>query len=871
MELLERGALLLDLSRLLGEASDGHGRLVFLGGEAGIGKTSLVRRFGELVQHRAALLVGACDPLSTPRPLAPLLDIADRLPGRSLRIAEQKDELFRDVLAALAATRQPLVLVFEDVHWADEATLDLLRFLARRIDQRRVLLLATFRDDEVGDRHPLRGVLGDVATAPGVRRLTLSPLSLEGVRRLAERSRLDAQALFHHTGGNPFFVTEILASGGERIPATVRDAVLARAARLPAAARAVLDAAAVIGFRSEPWLLQSVAGADADATDACVASGMLTAVDGVYAFRHELAREAVLSTLTPHRRAELNRQVLRALRGDPRASFDAARLAHHAEEAGEGEAVLEYASEAARCAAALSAYREAAAQYARTLRFAHRLDAAERARLWEAYSWTCVATAQWSEATRAGSERAAIWRAEGNRLKEGETLTFLVGCFCIGGRMAEAEAASNASIALLSTLPPGPELAEAYGMQAYLRTLRHDTAEAADSAQRTIDVTEAAGGSAYTRVMGYSLLGTAAILGGDPDQERLLRRALDIAHEAEQGWLSAPAFYNVGAAWANVNELARAERCLSEGIAYVTKHELDGWVTNMLCWLGLVQLHLGRWPEAEESATRVARHVRADTISRIVALQALARLRVRRGDAAAAEVLDEALELALPTGTLRFFGPVRAARAEAAWLAGDPERVREEARAALPLALEKRHPWLAGELLCWIARAGEAVEVPAWIAPPFALQLAGRWAEAAAEWHRRGCPYEAAAALTEGGGEAELHSALAEFERLGARPAAQRTTQRLRELGARRIPRGPRPTTRTHPAGLTRREAEIVQLLAEGLRNQEIAARLFVSPKTVDHHVSRVLAKLDVSTRGAAVHEAVRRGLLQPREPDAPR
>ncbi|HEX5520257.1 MAG TPA: response regulator transcription factor, partial [Longimicrobiaceae bacterium] len=158
-----------------------------------------------------------------------------------------------------------------------------------------------------------------------------------------------------------------------------------------------------------------------------------------------------------------------------------------------------------------------------------------------------------------------------------------------------------------------------------------------------------------------------------------------------------------------------------------------------------------------------------------------------------------------------------------------------------------------------------------WIAPPFALQLAGRWVEAAAEWQRRGCPYEAAAALAESGGVDELRAALADFERLGARPAAQRAAQRLRELGVRRIPRGPRPSTRTHPAGLTRREAEIVQLLAEGLRNQEIATRLFLSPKTVDHHVSRVLAKLDVPSRGAAVHEAARRGLLQSRGPGAPK
>ncbi|HEV2148023.1 MAG TPA: AAA family ATPase, partial [Longimicrobiaceae bacterium] len=334
MELLERGPLLLELSRLLGEASEGRGRLAFVGGEAGIGKTALVRRFGDMVRGQAPVLLGGCDPLSTPQPLGPLLDIADRLPGASIRLADGKDQLFRDVLASLSGTPRPLVVVFEDAHWADEATLDLLRFLGRRIDGCRALLIATYRDDEVGDRHPLRTVLGDVATAPGVRRLTLAPLSPEGVRALAAGSALDADELFRRTGGNPFFVTEILAAGGESIPLTVRDAVLSRAARLPPEARSVLDAAAVIGSRSEPWLLLEVTGSDPAALEACLAAGALCLQDEVLAFRHELAREAVLDVLSPARGLALHRAVLDALRAARPGPAELARLAHHAEACG---------------------------------------------------------------------------------------------------------------------------------------------------------------------------------------------------------------------------------------------------------------------------------------------------------------------------------------------------------------------------------------------------------------------------------------------------------------------------------------------------------------------------------------------------------
>jgi DNA-binding CsgD family transcriptional regulator/tetratricopeptide (TPR) repeat protein len=865
MDLLERGSALLKLSRLLAEASEGRGRFVFLGGEAGIGKTALVRRFGELIHGRTLVLVGGCDPLSAPRPLGPLLDFADRLPGEPIRPAAAKDQLFRAVLASVSASALPLVLVFEDVHWADEATLDLLRFLARRIDEQSALLIATYRDDEVGERHPLRLVLGDVATAAGVRRLTLAPLSVDGVRALAAGSGLDANELFRHTGGNPFFVTEILAAGGERLPVTARDAVLARSARLPESARAVLDVAAVVGLRSEPWLLHQVAGGNPAAIEACLESGILTVQDNAYAFRHEVAREAVLGTLAPHRRMSLNHRVLEALGASALSGVEVARLAHHAEEADDAAAVLEYAPEAARRAKALSSHREAAAQYGRALRFAGRLPPAQRAKLLEEYAWECTATDRYDEAIRASRELIEIWRSEGDRLKEGAALGFLGGCLLSHGRNDEAEEATRASIELLETLPPGPELAEAYSRCARVRMLNRDNGEAIEWARRALALAEPAG-YRRIRIVAYNRLGTAMILNGDAEGDRFLRRALDEAREAGLHLEVAGAYGNLGSGWGELFELSRAERYLSAGIAYSAEHELDGTRSYMLAWQALIQLHLGRWPEVEGYARQVTGRSSASAISRIMALLALGRLKVRQGEAEAEELLDAALAVALPTGTVQRLAPVRAARAEAAWLAGDLNRVREEARSALELTIGHRHPWFTGELLYWLTRAGERVEAPEWIARPFALQIAGAWAEAAAEWQRRGCPYESAIALAETADEEGLLAALAEFTRLGARPAVQRTLRRLRERGVRDIPRGPRPSTRINPAGLTRREAEVVRLLAEGLRNREIATRLFLSLKTVDHHVTRVLAKLGVHTRGHAVREAARLGLLQTEE-----
>jgi DNA-binding CsgD family transcriptional regulator len=255
-------------------------------------------------------------------------------------------------------------------------------------------------------------------------------------------------------------------------------------------------------------------------------------------------------------------------------------------------------------------------------------------------------------------------------------------------------------------------------------------------------------------------------------------------------------------------------------------------------------------------------HPGAAAISRIMALVALGRLRTRRGDPGAMAALDEALDLAEKTQTLQRLGPVRAARAEAAWLEDDIPRVLAEARAAWGLAHHRRHPWHTGELGFWRWRAGERVRLPACAARPFARQVGGDWRRAAAAWERLGCPYEQARALADGDAPAQL-AALAIFDRLGARPELEGVRQRLRAGGVRHVPRGRRLSTRGNPGGLTAREAEIAALLARALTNARIGARLHISPKTVDHHVSAILAKLGVASREEAGRLAVTLGLTR--------
>jgi DNA-binding CsgD family transcriptional regulator len=306
---------------------------------------------------------------------------------------------------------------------------------------------------------------------------------------------------------------------------------------------------------------------------------------------------------------------------------------------------------------------------------------------------------------------------------------------------------------------------------------------------------------------------------------------------------------------------AEASRHLDAGIAYCSHRGLELYRLYLLAFRARLELDQGRWSDAADSASAVLRVPRSSTRPRIEALVVLARVRARRGDPGVWPLLDEAWDLAAPTTELPRLGPVAVARAEAAWLDADREGVKEATERPLALACELGAPWLVGELGAWRRRAGLELKISTDAAEPFALQLAGHPIDAAELWRQLGCPYEAALALADADEEAPLRQALEELQRLDARPAAARVARRLRERGARGLPRGPHRATRQDPGGLTRREREVLGLVAEGLQNAEIAGRLVLSKRTVDHHVTAILRKLGVRSRVAASTKAIHLGL----------
>jgi len=852
MELLERETALARLGQWRVEAASGSGRLVFLAGEAGVGKTALLRQIATATAD--PVLWGACDPLSLPRPLGPLLDIAPAVGGeleRALRTDAKRDRVFHALWQVLEHADTPQTLVLEDVHWADEATLDLLRFLGRRLRAAPVLLIASYRDDEVGPGHPLALAMGDLATSDCVRRVTLSPLTENAVRALvaAQQSDIDAAELHRVTGGNPFFVTEILDAGGHGLPATVRDAVLARAARLTTDARPALDAVAVLGPRNDAALVAAQAGQEAaQALDACIQAGVLRTEGNALAFRHELARAAILDAMPPiaHRAAHARALAARIARGAT--PDDWADLAHHAEAAGDAAAVLEHAPAAARRAAALRSHRESAAQYERALRFAAALPPATRAQLLEARAYECYLTNAIPAALAAREQALAIWRDLGNQVKTGENLRWMSRLAWFAGQRERAHTDAEAAFAALAPAGDPLQLAWAETNMAQIQMLDGEYAAAIEWGERALV-------HADTEIQAHALnnIGTARLLlDADPRGWSELERAFEIARTAGMEEHVARACTNLASAAVQLRDHERADRWLDIGIGYCAEHDLDAWRLYMLGWRAQFHLHRGRFDAAVQDAAVVLRHPNVSAISVVHPLVVVGLVRARRGDPDAWAPLGEAAHHANATGELQRIGPTQAARAEAAWLAGEPERTLHEAHDAFTLALTKRDAWLAGELGAWCRRAGAAVEIPDWVARPYQAQATGDWRGAAALWRELGCPYDEALALADSDDDAGLQEALARFESLHARPAAVWIARRLRERGARGVARGPRASTRAHPAGLTAREVEVLRLVAQGLRDHEIAARLFVAPKTVGHHVSSILQRLGVRTRTEA-------------------
>jgi len=861
IELLERDAQLRRLSEAFAHAREGRGRIVAIAAEAGAGKTALTERFVASHVEDAQVYWGACENLSTPEVLLPLRDIA-RASGEVFDFETDHIRAFESMLRLLSAGLTPALLVIEDVHWADTATLDLIRFLGRRIARVRALILITYRDEEVDARSPVRNLLGE-APVGSVERMTLEPLSLGAVTSLAAKAGRRGEPLYALTAGNPFLVTEALAVEGDVPTDAVRDSTLARASRLSDSARVVLEAVSLFPRHAETAVVADlVKGVIETGLDDCVEKGMLSLEGGLVQFRHELARRAVESSIAPTRRRALHQKVVDVLRR--RSDARASEIAHHAERAGDSVAQLLFARRAGEEAVRAGAPREAVAHFGVMLRHREALDPGLTVETLERHAEQAYLMGSADLAMTSMREAAELRRRANDTVKLGQDLTRLTRFAWMCGLRAEAERFVQEAIAVLQATPPGPELAWAYSHQSQLDMLASRMDSAIGWGERALKLAQHLG---EQEIMIHALgnLGSARADDASSRSCPELEESYQLAVEGKYHDHVERASCNLTCTYYWRREYPAALDYIDRGVSYAGARELSHWEAYLRGWRAMIWLDQGDWSRAEEEALEICSRTYAAETYRFPALITLARLRIRRGDQDADTPFEAARRLSAAMGEPQRTVYIAMLAAEQVWLNQAAAPSADEAKSLLRevhATGEQLHSrWVAEDSALWLAMLGEPVALTAHLSTPFREHCEGRWEQAAAGWRALGRPYEEAMALC-GGDEAAQRQALEIFDRLGAVPAGARLRRQMRVDGSRAVPRGPIAGTRANAAGLTRRQVEVLGLLGEDLSNSEIARRLCISAKTAEHHVSAIMARLDAATRQEAAAAARARGLL---------
>lgn len=855
--ILERERELAELGVAASEAAHGRGSIVLIVGEAGIGKSSLVGAMRAVLPSPGRLLIGYCDDLATPRVLGPLRDLTA---GRMLAEALESGDRHRvhDALRAeLSGPEQPTVLVVEDAHWADEATFDVLRFLVRRISDLPAVLVLTYRDEGLTHDHPLLQLLGVTSGTHRLHRLGLGRLSPAAVRRLGANSGLDLDRVFEVTSGNPFLVTEILAFGDVgSVPPTIVEAVGARLRDLDEPAKEAVARLAVIPSAAERWLVDEVVPGGFRSLASAEQRGVLNVSPTRVTFRHELIRRAISDSMPTVRRIQYNQAVLAALLARD-AGVDLSRILHHATEVGDAAVVARYGPVAAREAVRAGSHREAVAHYRRVLDQRSAFGLQEQAKLLEEYAIECYTVGLADLAVHAQADAVALRRNLGDPLAIGLSLRWLSRMYWWAGARPEAEARGVEAIEVLEGAGDRRALALALSNQSQLHVLAGRFSDAIAVGERAVPIAREVRDAG---LLSHALnnVGFGYWEQGDPRGRKMLEESLAVALDA--GEIDHACRTYVTISWHLIDELAfeEAHQILRDGVELADEAEYLGFLRYLHLTRAMLNLATSAWDEVEVEAEWA---LDAQPIMRCPSLTVLGRLRVRRGQEGGDEMLAEAWEMAQRLGEPQRIVPAATALAESAWLREDTSDV---ASVIAPIYLDIRDHSSranAAELGYWVRRAG--VPVPMVESEhPYALLAAGQWRAAADRWQLAGCPYEHALALAHSPDPADLLTALAALDALGAEPLARKVRAELRRLGVTRIPRGPVPSTRDNPAGLTRRQVDVIRLLADGLSNAEIADRLVLSIRTVDTHVGAVLIKLDAHTRREAVDRARSLGII---------
>lgn len=866
MLLLERSSYLKDLQTRF-HSLDSEGHTVFLLGEAGVGKTSLVTEFLNALGEDAVSFTGACDSLFTPRPLGPLFDIAPQLgSGFSDLLKNERDRsvIFSQLYSHLISFENRVVLVIEDIHWADEATNDFIKFLGRRIARVKCLLILTCRNDELHSRHPVKSLFGELA--PGTFTKTyVQVLSRQAVNEFSlSKGNNSGEKIYSLTGGNPFYVSEILANENHRIPERVKDSILAVFHSKDEHVRSFWELLSILPSRIEFDIVRKLEQDFPNAIDEALSSGVIVDRKDYLAFKHELFRLTIEESLSKYRQRNLHGLILKMLLEET-GDVNLAQLVHHARLAEDRVLVGRYAPKAAREASLLGAHMESSRLYQIAIDYSDQ-DHPASPEVYAAHAYECYLTNQLVKAVESQKKALALWTSQKNLLRTGDTLRFLSRLWWFTGNRSEAITFAQEAIKILDNGIPTRELALAFSNLSQLSMLADDFTGTTEWGNRAIALAERLNDR---EILCHALNNVGSILmktvGSTEEGVAKLTQSLGIALEHGLHEHAARAYTNTCCFYLLIKQYENARRIFDKALEYCDELDLLSWSSYIRGEQSKLLLETGAWDQAERIASTLQQNPEHLALTRIGSTTTLARILIRKGRFdEARQYVEEGRAMAMPTGEAYRVVLVIAATLELAWLTNEPVSLPELEKLLATFLPQRNRSWYYATIAYWMKKCGLPTEADSDLeyVGPFKFESDGRWEAAALAWKELGCPYEEALALLECDEPSQKHGLLI-LDQLGATATRNKYVEKLRSQGVRQIPRGPRESTRNNPAQLTERQVEILALLKLGRQNKEIAELLFISPKTVDHHISAILSKLEVNSRSRAVTEAERLGILK--------
>lgn len=844
----DREQALASIEKAVAQVAVSGGRAIYVQGEAGIGKTSLIQYALRALPDTHTSAAAMCDPLHTPRPLGPVRDLAQILFYLPATVQDEH-RIFDGFLHHLQSSTKPIVLVIEDLHWVDQSTLDWLKFLGRRISQLPVLLIGSFRSDEVDAQHPLRAALN---AFPAARRenLLLDPLSIAAVTDMATGSDFSGAYIHKITGGNPFFVTEILNARGDGVdvPDTVADAVNVRLNMLSPTEIRFIEIVSCCPVRIPYDIIREMDLGDVPAMCDVATTRQILVPDGPsFRFRHELARRATYARMPPAAKREAHALFLSALLDDEIPEDQIDLVLHHAQGAHRNDLVLRYAPQAAETAAALGSHREAAQYLGAVMQNLDGHPPRFAAEICERWAYEAGLALAIDEDVIAARERAvALWRDVGDAEREGENLRWLSRLHWYRGESDIAQRYIHQAIDVLEGDDVAGARAKAYGLRAQFHMLQDQMDDAQAWSERAYELAIAAEDH---EIVAHALntIGTACMFRGDRGGEAKLRESLALSLSKGFDEQAARVYTNLSECLIEFRALDAAAELLDEGIAFDTAHDLDSWTYYLVGRKAQLSFERDLYDEALAIAEDVLTRDNQTLLMRMPAMIVKARTKYRLGHEDASDHLQQAASAAEKIDEPQYIVTVRIAQLEAAVLADDQKAGRDAIADTATLFTDKMSPRKRGEFLFWAHLLSIAPDrsTDTYLPDGFRLSLKNTWTEAVAAFEAEQSTYLKAWAHSRTGASREADEI---FEKIGA-TAARKALRRHARSGLAALPRGPYRAASQHPYGLTKAEQVVLGLITDGKTNVQIADRLSRSRRTIENHVSSILGKLRCKNR----------------------